>query len=212
MNLPINSYFKRLAATIMLLVFLPFLLAITIVTSSLHRYIQETTQSSSEQIVDQLTMNMSQFFEQIDKLTIFPLYDSDIIDLLSRHSKPGNEMEHITQDESIAQNFLWQPHFQQSNVRGTLLFALDGKLYSNSYMGTAKAWGQSNELWMAHAREYEGSYYIEPPRQYSYYSGDSNAYLSVVRVLRKPITLETIGYVKTDIYMNQFSAILEDML
>ena len=208
---PFKSYFSRVAVTILLLILLSFGLLLSFVFVGINRYILENTYSSSEQIVSQLTLNLDQFFEEIDKLTIFPLYENDIVEMLKRHSEGGNNADYSSRDESMAQIFLLQPGFQRSNIKETLLFALDGRLYSNFYMGTAKIWGASNQAWMERANEKEDSYFILPPQRYEYYSADKNEYISVARLLRRPITLERIGYVKIDIYPEKFASILKDI-
>jgi len=207
-----RSFLIKMIIISLLLVMIPLIIVILFTFGNFQNYIEERTENSAQQIVNQLVMNLESQFQELNRLTIYPLYDDNILNILTSH-KNQDVADYITStEEHTVANFFSSIQYDRSEIKNALLFSLDGRILSNQIMGIAKTWDNSNRSWMSVADKDSTNCIVIPPNKCTYYTDDDKTpYLSVVRQLRLPLKLDQIGYIKIDLYPETLNRILSQI-
>lgn len=202
-----KSKFISLRAKMMAL-FIP-LIIVPFIVSGIFTYVkyssnvEQNVLSSSQQLVEQMQISLDSYIKELERLTIAPLYDEDIINILKNHNGSYTKGTYLTVDEQHKMNmFLSSMIFDREDVVSILIFTNDGVLFDNAYTSTKQFWELNNTAWMEQADKEDGGLFIVPPHTVNYYSDGEKEVIALTRVLREPYTHEQIGYIKIDLKVN----------
>lgn len=109
-----------------------------------HKYstdVEANARSYTAQIMDQILVNIDRYVKEMERLTLTPLYDEDVLDILSKHSGDHQRPLYLTTDETNKMNlFISSLQFDRSEIRSILIFANDGSLFSSSDRSVGNYW------------------------------------------------------------------------
>ncbi|MDD4710342.1 MAG: sensor histidine kinase [Eubacteriales bacterium] len=158
-------------------------------------------------ILNQVSGNLDRYVRDLNMLSMMPLAEEGILEIL--RNRNGQAPTFVTMDEQLTVNrFHTAMMFERSEIKGYLLFCLDGTLFANTEHDRKNTWKTAEENWTTYAKQAEGDMVFVPRNKPVYYTTASEEIISVVRLLRDPMTLQGIGYVKIDLYSEGFRRIL----
>lgn len=195
----------------LLLTVTPLLLLSLIAFYYFSKTLEESAVDHTEQVATQLNQNVDHFLKDLSRLSLYPVYDTTVLDILIQHDLD------IVQDYSSQQEkmslFLSSLVFQRDELQGVQLFANDGRVYSHLHSSEVfSSVPVQEEEWYQDVKERGGSSVLLPPHTVNYYrSNDQENVTSVARSIREPLTNRELGVIKFDI-SEQFFSSLTDLL
>ncbi|KWX79892.1 hypothetical protein AMQ84_05625 [Paenibacillus riograndensis] len=192
-----------------LLITVPFLVIGAISYKKYTAGVERSTVELSYQVVNQININLEHYIKELDRLTLMPLYDEDVMHILQSHSGPGSASTYLTTDETLKMNlFISSLAFDRGEIESILVFTNDGGIFSNLDQSVRKRWDRSMAEWMGSVKQEDGGLAIIPPHNAAYYTEPEQGIISVARVIREPYTNKMLGIVKVDLTPQGFGSIL----
>lgn len=101
-----------------LLITIPFLVIGTISYRKYTAGVERSTVELSNQIVSQININLEHYIKELDRLTLAPLYDEDMMQILRKHRGPGAAGTYLSADETLKMNlFISSLAFDRGRLR-----------------------------------------------------------------------------------------------
>lgn len=208
-SLSVSSFYVRLILLIFPLITIPFLISSVVTYARYSGSVEQNARSYSRQIIEQVSLNLDRYVKDMERITLLPFYDNEVINVLNKHDKAyGSQVFSTADEESKMTLFLASISFDRFELRGVFIFANDSSLYSNVEGKVNRNWlGQQNE-WMSQVRQAEGGLSLVPAHTASYYIGSAEQVFSVARLIKEPSTNKSLGFVKVDLTSNGMEKIL----
>ncbi|WP_217592270.1 sensor histidine kinase [Cohnella sp. GbtcB17] len=196
-----------------LMITLPFLLSGVLTYQRYSRNVERDAKAYSEQISEQVAINLERYVQDMDRITLSIYYDSGVMAVLNHHKGPaGAGSGYLTVGEVSSINELISSQIiERTELEGVFIFALDGSLFSNLLETVQRSWDLSSNDWMAQAKQKDGGLAILPPEDETYYRDAPRQVLSLARLIKDPITNKDRGYVKIDLTSDGFEKILSSV-
>ncbi|MBP2112074.1 sensor histidine kinase [Paenibacillus silagei] len=192
-----------------LLITIPFLVIGTISYKKYIAGVERNTVELSNQVVSQININLEHYIKELDRLTLAPLYDEDMMQILRKHRLPGSGGTYLSTDETLKMNlFISSLAFDRGEIESILVFTNDGGIFSNLDQSVRKRWDRSMAEWMETVEQADGGLAILPPHSAAYYTEAKQGIISVARVIREPYTHAMLGIVKVDLMPRGFGSIV----
>ncbi|MCC3371966.1 sensor histidine kinase [Cohnella sp. REN36] len=195
-----------------LMITLPFLLSGFLTYQRYSSNVERDAQAYSEQISEQVAINLERYVQDMDRITLSIYYDSGVMAVLNRHKDPGAHSGYLTVSEVTSINELISSQIiERTELEGVFIFALDGSLFSNLLETVQRSWETSSNSWMEQAKRKDGGLVILPPENETYYRDAPKQVLSLARLIKEPTTNKDLGYVKIDLTSDGFEKILSSV-
>lgn len=192
-----------------LLITVPFLISGIVTYRKYSANVERNAESYTAQIMDQLKLNLDRYVKEVDRLTLTPFYDENIMRILKSHDGPPGEPHYLTADDASKMNlFISSLSFDRTEIKGILIFANNGRLFSNLEPSVYPLWDPETSGWMDSVLAEDGGLTIIPPHEASYYKQGDRQLVSIARVIREPYTHKTLGIVKIDMTEDGFRKML----
>ena len=183
-----------------LLITLPFLLSGILTYRKYSSNVERDAEAYSQQIAEQVAINLEQYVKDIDRVTLSLYYDNDVMEILNNRRGPMMSSNYLTVSERTVMNQLISSVVtDRTEIEGAFVFALDGSLFSNLQETIRRSWDPDTNEWMVQAKAKDGGLAIIPPSEGGYYLEQSRKVLSLTRLIKNPQTTDDLGYVKIDI-------------
>ena len=122
------------------IVFFLFFITVPIAVSGTITYtkyasnVERSMADSTSQLVEQIRINLDRYIQEIERLTLSPFYDEEVLAILKKHSGAYDlDDAHMTIEEQQKINlFISSMAFDRSEIESILLFSNDGSLFNNS--------------------------------------------------------------------------------
>ena len=195
-----------------LLITLPFMLSGFLTYWKYSSNVERDAQAYSEQIAEQVAINLRQYVKEMDRITLALYYDSEVMRILDRRKASEQGRNYLTVGELTAMNQLISSVIiERTELEGVFIFALDGSLFSNLQETIRTSWEPESNDWMALAKRKNGGLAIIPPLEGRYYLGPPRVVLSLARLIKDPFTTEDLGYMKIDLTSAGFEKIISSV-
>ncbi|MEK3719343.1 cache domain-containing sensor histidine kinase [Paenibacillus sp. FSL H8-0034] len=196
----------------MALITIPFMISGAFTYTKYAANVEQSTKNYTLQIVDQIRINLDRYMKEIDRLTLSPLYDPNVLAILKNHTSSYQKGVYLTAEEQFKMNlFISSMAFERSEIESILIFTDDGSLFSNSDTSVMNYWSQDTNNWMADDILEDGGLTINPPHTVSYYTSGPKTVVSLSRLIREPYTHSKIGYIKVDLKTEGFENIFSSV-
>lgn len=183
-----------------LLITLPFLLSGILTYRKYSSNVERDAEAYSQQIAEQVAINLEQYVKDIDRVTLSLYYDNDVMDILHKRRGPMKSSNYLTVSERTEMNRLISSVVtDRTEIEGAFVFALDGSLFSNLQETIRRSWDPESNEWMVRAKAKDGGLAIIPPSEGNYYLEEPRKVLSLTRLIKDPQNTDDLGYVKIDI-------------
>ncbi|WP_238653338.1 sensor histidine kinase [Paenibacillus piscarius] len=195
-----------------LLITIPFLIIGTISYRKYTAGVERSTVELSNQVVNQININLERYIKELDRLTLTPLYDEDMMQILRKHRGAGPAGTYLSTDETLKMNlFISSLAFDRGEIESILVFTNDGGIFSNLDQSVRKRWDVSMADWMEPVEREDGGLTILPPHTAAYYTEGKQGMISAARVIREPYTNAKLGIVKVDLTPRGFGSIVSTL-
>ncbi|MEK4854597.1 sensor histidine kinase [Paenibacillus sp. FSL H7-0756] len=195
-----------------LLITIPFLIIGTISYRKYTAGVERSTVELSNQVVNQININLERYIKELDRLTLTPLYDEDMMQILRKHRGAGPAGTYLSTDETLKMNlFISSLAFDRGEIESILVFTNDGGIFSNLDQSVRKRWDGSMADWMEPVEREDGGLTILPPHTAAYYTEGKHGMISAARVIREPYTNAKLGIVKIDLTPRGFGSIVSTL-
>lgn len=178
---------------------------------------EEKSEINAEQLIHQIKINVDLFIKDLDRMTLTPFYDENIMSILKEHNAPYSTNPFFRFNDQLKMNsFISSLVYDRAEIRSVLFFAMDGSLFSNLDISVRKQWMQIENDWMNKVFARDGALVILPPHSAHYYLDEvnvnptipsSNQYISIARMIKDPLTEENLGIMKIDLNGQVFDEI-----
>ncbi|KRE98890.1 hypothetical protein ASG89_28410 [Paenibacillus sp. Soil766] len=192
-----------------LLITVPFFISGLITYYQYIANVEEDSRRYTRQIIEQVNINLDQYMKDMDRITMAPYYNENVMNILRKHDWQSSPV-FVTSDEYSKMNLMISSlTFDRSEIRSILIFALDGNLFSNLETTIDRYWEASRNPWMAGVEKGNGSIVVLPPHDADYYLDGAEKVISIARVIREISTNKYLGIVKVDLSEKGFKSLLE---
>lgn len=182
-----------------LLITIPFLISGIVTYRKYSSNVERSAESYTAQIMDQIKLNLDRYVKEVDRLTLTPFYDENIMRILKSHDGLPGQPQYLTADDASKMNlFISSLSFDRTEIKGILIFANNGRLFSNLEPSVHSVWEPDSSVWMEDVLAEDGGLTIIPPHEAAYYKQGERQMVSIARVIREPYTHKKLGIVKID--------------
>ncbi|WP_165452462.1 cache domain-containing sensor histidine kinase [Paenibacillus thalictri] len=211
-----NRFFLSLRMKFMILfmalITIPFMISGAFTYTKYASNVEQSTKNSTLQIVDQIRINLDRYVKEIERLTLAPLYDPNVLAILKNHSQLYQKGAYLTAEEQFKMNlFISSMSFDRSEIESILIFTNDGSLFGNADTNVTNYWLEENKKWMEQVDNDDGGLTILPPHAVSYYMAGPKTVISLSRLIREPYTHSKIGFIKVDLKVDGFENIFSSV-
>ena len=187
----------------------PFLISGIMTYSQYSKNVEEDSINYTNQIINQVSINVDRYMNDVDRLTMAPYYDNAVLDILRKHGTLSTSGSYVSSDQLAKMNLMISSlAVDRSEIQGILLFAYDGTLFSNLQNTVSKSWDAAQNEWMKEAEAADGELIVLPPHTGTYYLDEQRQVVSIARVIRETFTNKHLGIIKVDLTDQGFAKIL----
>jgi len=171
---------------------------------------QARTEEYQIQLADQINRNLDRYLKEMQIISLSPLYNQEVMDILKNHQTPSVKTIFPPANERIT---LWRYIssliHMRDEIKGIHIMANDGTVFSNLDSNTVmlKVFDTNNE-WVGKIKKADGEWVLLPLHQPSYYLNKDVTVFSVARLIRDPSTYKPLGIIKIDLKQDLIQAIL----
>lgn len=190
----------RYIVWLFLLITIPFFISGLLTYRQYSQNVEEDTTSFTRQIIGQISLNLDRYVKDIERVTLAPYYDNNVIAILKNHlaKRPGGN--YVSTEEMAKINLMVSSlAIDRNELQGIAIFAYDGSLFCNLQESISKHWEPADNAWIEEVEAADGELVILPPHTASYYVGRPKTVVSIARVIRATKTNEHLGIVKVDL-------------
>ncbi|MDF2923528.1 MAG: hypothetical protein K0R57_2442 [Paenibacillaceae bacterium] len=210
-NSPFVSLRMKFLVLFCFMITLPFLFSGYLTYQKYSSNVERDAKAYSDQLTDQVNINLERYIREIERITISMYYDSNFVRILEAHNT-NIASAYVPFEERLRMNdIISSLVFDRTELEGVYIFALDGTLFSNLSETISPIWFPDGSKWMDQVKQKDGGLVILPPVQWNYYLEKPREALAFARVIKNPLTNKTIGYVKIDLTSIGFEKILANV-
>lgn len=198
---------KKLLIIVLPLIIIPLVISITVASGMTMRRQEKQSRTYMKDILDQVSSNLDRYMRDLNSMSMMPLAEERILEIMRDRS--GSSPHFITVEETLTvARFHGAMMYERSEIKGYMLFCLDGALFSNTERDVKNNWLAHEESWMDSAAYAAGRLVFLSYNTPAYYTSSHDKVISVARMILDPITFKSLGYVKIDMYLDGFRRIL----
>ncbi|MBD1382624.1 sensor histidine kinase [Metabacillus arenae] len=174
---------------------------------------QERTEEYQIQLADQMNRNLNRYFKEMQIISLSPLYDQEILNILKEHRTPSDKTSFPPANERIQMwRYISSLIHMRNEIKGIHMMANDGTIFSNLDSNTVmlKVFEMNNE-WVKKIKKADGEWVLLPLHQPNYYLSKDVAVFSVARLIRDPATYEPLGMIKIDLKQDLIEEIVSNI-
>lgn len=200
---------NKLLVLLCCMITIPFLISGYITYRKYSSNVERDASAYSEQIAEQVAINLERYIKEMERITLSIYYDDNALGILKKHDGPLRQDNYLATGELSDMNQLMSSIiYEQMEVEGIFVFALDGSLFSNLQETAKINWHPEGNEWMARAEAKDGGLAILPPSEGNYYLDKPREVVSLTRLIKDPVTSARLGFVKVDLTSGGFERIL----
>ncbi len=183
-----------------------------------YKHFSSTMDRKTEQytvdIVRQINANLDWLFKDMQRLSLMPLYDQQVLSILKKYDGDTDSTVWASSDDYQKMKLYTSAQsYNRKEIKGIHLVSNSGVFFSNNdSMAVTSVWDSSQDEWFDEVEQSDGNWILIPQHQPSYYNEKSKAtVVSVARVLREPNSLERLGVIIIDIHLSAFQTLLNNL-
>jgi two-component system, sensor histidine kinase YesM len=188
------------------LITIPFLLVAIVSYVEFLNKIKTLSRENGIERLQQLSLSLNQYIKEMDRLSVAPLYNSEIITILKKRSLSSDitDLNHLYGELLTIQTFLTSLQFDRNEIRSVRMYSLDGHVFSYADFFHQDVWETDAQGWMEQADSLRGRSILLPAIKYIYNTSDEKVLISYIRLLLEPFSFIPIGYMKIDLTVDNF--------
>lgn len=167
----------------------------------------------STQIVGQINRNLDRTLMEMQRLSLMPLYDTQVLTIVKKYSQPQYAQTRPTIAE-MEKMFLYisGSAYNRPEVKGIQMITNNGFIFTNVDSSMMNFYADvRQEDWFRRVQVADGAWVVIPQHQPNYYHEGSPQVFSVARMIREPDKNVVIGMIKIDLKLDVFKEILSNV-
>ncbi|NOU92752.1 HAMP domain-containing protein [Paenibacillus sp. LMG 31456] len=167
----------------------------------------------STQIVGQINRNLDRALLEMQRLSLMPLYDTQVLTILDKYSQSQFVQTRPTLAE-MEKMFLYisGSAYNRSEVKGIQIIANNGFIFTNVDSSIMNFYVDvRQEDWFRRVQVADGAWVVIPQHKPNYYNESSQQIFSIARMIRQPDKNDVIGMIKIDLKLDVFRQILSNV-
>jgi len=200
---------------LLLLIILAIAVPLSLQGAATYRIFSSSTErratEHAEQINEQINRNLDRTLAEMQRLSLTPLYDPNVLDILGKYSDVVSTAGLRPTIEEREKMFLYisGAAYGRQEVRGIQIIAGNGFIFTNTDSTLIQFADYRRLPWIAGVIGADGAWSLLPPHPIDYYApGDAGNYFSVARVLREPGSNRHLGLIVIDLKLDVFADML----
>ncbi|MCM3766398.1 sensor histidine kinase [Neobacillus niacini] len=171
---------------------------------------RERTEEYQVQLADQINRNLDRYLKEMQIISLSPLYNQEVMDILENHQIPSDKTMFPPANERIT---LWRYIssliHMRNEIKGIHIMANDGTIFSNLDSNTVmlKVFDRNSE-WLKKINKADGEWVLLPLHQPNYYLRKDVTVFSVARLIRDPESYKPLGIMIIDLKQELIQDIL----
>jgi two-component system sensor histidine kinase YesM len=152
-----------------------------------------------------LTSHIETYLDDLDRMTIMPYWDDDVMRALKLKSTFKWELltpyEKFEAEKSLAVTLPNSLKNMRKDILGTILLPMDGSVYvtsPNFYIGAVKGYPFAKKDWYIKALKADGGVAFISVHEQDYLDGPRSQVFSVARLIKDPDSRRPIGVIMAD--------------
>ncbi|UFT98689.1 sensor histidine kinase [Radiobacillus kanasensis] len=174
--------------------------------------LKNQTYNYSTQIINQINQNIDQYVNELHRMTLLPLYDQEVLDILKRHKSDETYYYPYNSEIEKMNSFISTLKYKRQEIKGIQILTNNHSIFSN--LGSSRLQPRSfnleEESWYKEVKRADGESIIIAAHAPSYYIASNEKVFSVAKVLRDLTTHEHIGIIKIDIHLEYLQSLMEE--
>lgn len=160
----------------------------------IYNYMERETQERVEQMVDYLNITMNKFFDDLQRLTVLPLYEQNLIDILVRYA--NNNTAVLFNKQRQIMNFLNSINYDKTIISYIRLYMMNGDYFQSN--GNSYKWKKGSLQWMELCEQNCQQTYMIP----------EDDTITVCRALGQPLYGTQMGYIQIQLKPNAITDLI----
>ena len=192
-------------AKLILVFSLLILLTATILGSITYYQFSKSSRDRTEeyqiQLADQINQNLNRYLREMQIMSLSPLYDQEVLDILKSHQEQGEGTTFPPAAERVPMwRYISSLIHMRNEIKGIHIMANDGTIFSNLDSNTVmlKVFETEND-WIKEIKKADGDWVLLPLHKPFYYLNKDTSVFSVSRLIRDPSSFEPLGIIKIDL-------------
>lgn len=172
---------------------------------------QRKAEEHSIQLADQINRNLDRYIKEMRIISLSPLYDQEVLNILKNHQDPSLTTSFPPASERVKiWRYISSLIHMRNEIRGIHIMANDGNIFSNLDSNTIllKVFDKNNE-WVQEITKADGQWVILPLHHPTYYLDTEVNVFSVARLIREPSTQTPLGIIKIDLKQQLIEEIVQ---
>jgi two-component system, sensor histidine kinase YesM len=205
-------YRVKLILVFSLLIFLTATILGSITYYQFSKSSRERTEEYQIQLADQMNQNLNRYLREMQIMSLSPLYDQEILDILKSHQEQGEGTTFPPAAERVPMwRYISGLIHMRNEIRGIHIMANDGTIFSNLDSNTVmlKVFESDND-WIKEIKKADGDWVLLPLHKPFYYLNKDTSVFSVSRLIRDPSTYEPLGIIKIDLKQDLIQEIVSN--
>lgn len=179
-----------------LLVFIPLNILGMITYAKFSDTVEKGTQKLSTHIIDQINENIDRYVTEMSRLSLTPLYDQDVLEILRKHDE--STANYPTSKEQLKMRmFISSLTYKRDELKGIHILTNDFYLFSDldySVVRLRQPQSIEDRAWYQNVLRADGKAVLIATHKPSYYTYSQEDVFSIARMINDPVTDEKIGH------------------
>lgn len=173
---------------------------------------QRNAEDYSIQLADQINRNLDRYIKEMQIISLSPLYDQEVLNILKNHQKSDKAGPFPPASERVkVWRYISSFTHMRNEIRGIHILANDGNIFSNLDSNTVMLRGfEQSSQWVQRIKKADGERVILPLHHPNYYLDNKVAVFSVARLIREPSTQVPLGIIKIDLKQELINEIVSN--
>ncbi|TBL68293.1 HAMP domain-containing protein [Paenibacillus thalictri] len=203
---------SKIVIIFLLLIAVPLAVLGTFAYIDFSHMVERKTVNYTEQIVSQINRSLDQTFrEEMQKISLLPLYNREVLDILEKYSGPdkGNTLPTLAEKNIMFHDIAGSTYYRPE-VRGIQIIANNGYIFTNMDPFLVKPFIEpQREPWYEQVVKADGSWVMVPQHKPDYLLKEAAPakYISAARLIREPGSTQVVGMIKIDFKLDIFEQI-----
>jgi two-component system sensor histidine kinase YesM len=199
------SFRFKLSILYLLTILIPTIVIVVVMPYYYKQIIVENSMGETDSIISSLKREIEAYFKDLEKLTLMPYTNDDVMNALKQKADPDNAQADpytlLSTNRALATKLQNYMKITREEIVGTTIIAKDNVLYANSFNGsdTVKDYDFATKDWYLKTLAGDGKVvFISPHRQDYLRNPTATDVFSVARVIKEPDTQAILGVIIAD--------------
>jgi len=205
-----SSLRTRIMLIFIVLITIPLTIQGYITYQDFSSFIKNKTAHYTLQIADQINKHLDTRLTEMQRLSLMPLYDQQVIGILKNHASAASEaMPNLRELEKMS-SYIHGILFNRPEVKTIEIVSNNGVVFNNTDQAVSRLPPDYRaESWYVRTAAADGASVLLP--QHQPHEGAGEKVVSVSRLLREPYSNQLLGMIKIDVSLYLFNDILSNL-